>query len=143
MDPVTLLSAARTTATLCLDLYRFYRHVQDAPKKSGELCDEVDELSSVMKELANTVKVVGESSDDVVLTNVISDDSFQKYSRFLNEISCRILVNKNDIKKKLKWPLSAKENEELIAKIERHKATFTLALQSAILNVGSAHTYFY
>ena len=77
-----------------------------------------------------------------MFSNVISVDSLHKYSEFVKDFSSRIQVNKNETKKKLKWPLSIKDNEELLTKIERHKTTFTLALENAGLNVGIAHTYF-
>jgi len=38
--------------------------------------------------------------------------------------------------------LPTKDNNTLIAKVERYKATFTLALQSTDLKLGSIHTYF-
>ena len=147
MDPITIIGAvascaqlAGTTAQLGLQLYRFYCDVKNAPAKSKELCDEVSELSNVMQELARTLKTVEQRCD--VVSNVISVDSLHKYSQFVKDFSSRIQVNKNEIKKKLKWPLSIKENEELLVKIERHKATFTLALENAVLNIGIAHTYF-
>ena len=148
MDPITILGAvaasaqlAGTTAQFSFQLYRFYCDVKKAPTKSKELCNEVSELATVMESLARTIKIVEESSDNVII-DVISDDSLQKYAQFLNELSSRILVNKNDIKKKLKWPLSTKDNETLIAKIERQKSTFNLALQAANLKLDSTHTYF-
>jgi hypothetical protein len=147
MDPITIIGAIAscaqltgTTAQLGLQLYRFYCDVRNAPAKSKELCDEVSELSYVIEELSRTLKAVEQQCS--VVNNVISADSLNKYSEFLKDFSSRIHVNKNDIKKKLKWPLSIKDNEELLVKIERHKATFTLALQSAGLKVDIAHTYF-
>jgi len=146
MDPITIIGAiaacaqlAGTTAQLGLQLYRFYCDVKSAPEKSKELCDEVSELSNVMGELARTLKAVEQQCD---VSNVISVDSLEKYSEFVKDFSSRIQVNKNETKKKLKWPLSIKDNEELLTKIERHKTTFTLALENAVLNVGIAHTYF-
>ena len=68
--------------------------------------------------------------------------ALQRYSQFLADLSSRIQVNKNDTKKRWKWPLSIKENEELIEKSERYKATFTLALGNINLKVATNHTYF-
>jgi predicted AlkP superfamily phosphohydrolase/phosphomutase len=147
MDAITMLGAvaaaaqlAGMTSNLGLQLYRLYCDLKNAPKKSKELCVEISELSSVIDDLAHALKKAeGDSGIDVI--NMISMDSLQKYSQFLKELSSRLLVNKN-IKEKLKWRLSTKDNEELIGKIERHKATFALALQSANLKLGSTHTYF-
>src|SRR5271154_1655409 len=125
MDPITILGAvaasaqlAGTTAQLGLHLYRFYCDFKNAPEKSKELCEEISELSSVIKSLADALKAV-EENRDVVFIDIISDDSLQKYSQFVKDFHSRIQVNKNEIKKMLKWPLSKKENEELIAKVER------------------------
>jgi hypothetical protein len=148
MDPVTLLGAvaaaaqlAGTTAKLGLQLYRFYSEVKNAPTKSKELCDEIFELSSVIEKLSDTLKTVEEIGGAVVVGSICSD-SLQGYSQFLTDLSSRIQVNKNDTKKRLKWPFSTKDNEELIAKSERYKATLTLALGNVSLKLSSAHTYF-
>jgi len=148
MDPVTLLSTAAaaaqfasTTAKFGLQLYRFYCDVKNAPAKSKELCNEIAELSSVIEELSSTLKTVEENDGPVVVNGFLSN-SLQRYSQFLTELSSRIQLNKEDIKKRLKWPLSTKENQELIAKSERHKATFTLALQNVNLKLNSAQQYF-
>ena len=147
MDPITVLGAvaasaqlAGATAQLGLRLYRFYCEVKEAPAKSKELCDEVSELSSIMEKLAQTLKTVEENSNIVIDT--ISINSLSTYSQFVKDFSSRIEVKKNEIKKSLKWPLLKKDNEEFIAKIERHKATFTLALQNANLKLSSSNTYF-
>ena len=70
MDPITIIGAiaacaqlAGTTAQLGLQLYRFYCDVKSAPEKSKELCDEVSELSNVMRELARTLKAVEQQCD--------------------------------------------------------------------------------
>lgn len=148
MEPITIVGAvsaatdlAVMTLKLGLQLYRFYCEVKSAPKKSKELCDEISELSFVMNDLAQTLKEV-EENPDIVIVNIISVDSLQKYSQFLSDLSSCVQVDKKEIKKRLKWPLSTKDNEELIAKLERYKATMTLALQSAVLKLGSAHEYF-
>lgn len=145
MDPVTMLGGvaaavqlAGTTANIGLQLYRFYCDVKNAPEKSKELCDEISDLSSVINDLAQTLKAADNTFD---VPGAISNDSLQKYSQFLMDISSRIQLNKRGLKKRLKWPLSTKENEDLIAKIERYKATFTLALETANLKQGSAHAY--
>jgi hypothetical protein len=46
-------------------------------------------------------------------------------------------------KKRWKWSLSIKENEELIEKSERYKTTFILALGNINLKVATNHTYFH
>ena len=145
MDPVTILSAvsaaaqlAGSTASIGLKLYSFYFKVKDAPKKSQELCEEISDLSTVMENLSQTLTALGNSEID----NVISIDSLEKYSQFLEEVRSRVHLDKGDIKKRVKWPLSIKDNEELISKAERHKTTFTLALGTANLKVGSVHAYF-
>src|SRR5215471_7469924 len=127
MDPITVLGAvpasaqlAGTTSNLCIQLYRYYCGVKGAPENSKELCDEISDLSDIITGLAHAVKMVEETSDMVVI-KFVSVESLQNYSQFLGELSSRIHVNKNDIKKKLKWPLSTKDNEQLITKVERYK----------------------
>lgn len=148
MDPLTIISAvaaaaqlAATTANIGLQLYRFYCDLKNAPEKSKELCHEISDLSSVMQDFVQTLKAI---EDSAIIIDVGFDDLLRncsQFCQFLMDLSSLIQLNKNELKKRMKWPLSTKENEELIAKVERYKATFMLALESANLKLGSAHSY--
>ncbi len=144
MDPITIVSAvaaaaqlAGSTASIGLKLFRFYCNVKDAPRKSKELCEEISELSAVIENLSQILTELGNSE----IVNVISINSLEKYSQFLDEVRSQVHLDKGDVKKRLKWPLSTKENEELISKSERYKSTFEVALGIANLKVGSVHMY--
>jgi hypothetical protein len=49
---------ADMTAKLSAQLYRYIHDVKDAPEQSKELCDEVSELSSIVIDLADVLKIV-------------------------------------------------------------------------------------
>lgn len=147
MDPFSIIGAvaaaaqlAGSTANIGLSLYRFYCEVKNAPEKSKELCDEIYDLSTVINDLAQILKEVDKRTD-VIAIDIISIDSLQKYYQFLDDLSSRIKVNEKGFKKKFKWPFSIKDNLELMAKVGRHKSTFMLALETANLSLGSAHSY--
>ena len=147
MDPFIPLGAvasatqlASLTANIGLKLYRLLGNIKYAPQNSKELCDEISELSSVINDLVDSLNSIEENSD-IIIADIVSMDSLNKYQQFLKDVSFRFSVNKTDLKKRLKWPLSLKENEELIAKIERHKSQFTLALQSASFRLGCTQRF--
>lgn len=144
MDPITILGAvaaaaqlASSTTSVALQLFRIYCNIKDAPQKSYELCEEVSNLSTVIEDLSQILKTISNSE---IVGNVISVNSLEKYSQFLKELSSRVHLDNREIKKRITWPLSAKGNEELISRAERYKATFMLALETANLKIGSAHT---
>jgi predicted ribosome quality control (RQC) complex YloA/Tae2 family protein len=147
MDPLTIVGAVASCAQLAemtgktfVHLFRYYHGVKQAPEKSKELTDEISELSSVLEDLADTLKEVNDTCGDVV-NDIIKARSLQRYSDFLNDFQSRIHVDKKDLKKRVKWPFSAKENEESISRIERYKATFVMALETANLKLTSINTY--
>lgn len=147
MDPITIIGAVAAVAQLVglaanlgMQAYRLLRDIKKVPKKSRELCDEIYDLSSVINELYYTLKTVENANTAVV--DSISVDFLEKHSHFLTELTSRIQVDKTEIKNRLRWPLSTKENEEWIQKVQRHKSTLALALQNVDLKLGSTHMYF-
>ena len=132
-DPNTILGAVAAAAQLadmttmyCFRAYSYYRDIKEVPSKSKDLREEFSQLSSIIRDLAEVLTTVKTNNSEV--GNVISPSSLEQYPDFLKDFVSRLKLNENDFKKRLKWPFSVKENEDYIAKIERHKMTFSLAL---------------
>jgi hypothetical protein len=48
----------------------------------------------------------------------------------MNDMQKHIEVQDGEVIKRLKWPFTQKQNEEYLSRLERYKATFTLALST-------------
>jgi hypothetical protein len=138
MDPVTVVGllasigqVAAQTVTIVVSLSNYYRDVKDGPAQSKELRDEFYNVSELLdclkKALANNPGVLVEQ-------HAALQRSIAEFQNVLNELGHRIKPKRTLGIRRLKWPFSKAENETLISKLERYKATFSFAL-------NISHTY--
>lgn len=131
MDPVSAFGIAASASQLAEQaagiaktLYDYFRSVRDAPKHSKELriealivADVLEDLTSVLKDLPLDIK-----------TGNTIDESVKEFAVTIREMARFIEVREDEYMKRFKWPFTQKENEKLIAKLERYKKTFHMAL---------------
>lgn len=131
MDPASAFSIA-TGASQCIQqtakviawLLKYLAGVKQAPKLAKELRMELFSIHQVLEELKSTCE--GLSS------GIKADALSETVSEFLNtmaEVEKNLDIKENEINwKRFKWPLTQKDTEKYISKLERHKSTFSLAL---------------
>jgi hypothetical protein len=132
MEPITAIGLALSVAQVAeftgrvfINLYRYYLDVQDAPARSAELRDEVgislSLLNALPPALANdsTLSVIQLSALETAVTG---------FRQTLEKMNSYILPEATSSFRKLKWPFNQDKNARLIAKIERYKVAFGLAL---------------
>jgi hypothetical protein len=134
MEPLSALAIATTTTpyleqslTVSRSLYDYFKETKNSPELSKELRRESmlvsDVLDDLHKALASNVRSV--SSSKVGRYADIVDE----FALTMTEMTARIQVKSKEAKKRLKWPFTAKENQEYLGKFERYTSTFMLALQ--------------
>jgi hypothetical protein len=133
MDPVTAVGLAASACQLAAvakdvvsNIYKYYDAVKDAPKNSRELRQELGAVSDLLDSLED---ILVNSSAKFPSTG---PDSFQtaitEFQEILKEIRGRVAKPQTEGSKRLRWPFTKAENERLLFRIERYKATFNLAL---------------
>ena len=130
MDPITAFGVVVNVASLAdvafhvfKEILDYYHEVKSAPAKSRELQDELFAISNVARDMSALV-----CKTSVETHGVITNESIGQFRELLKDIEAKIIVPKRSLNKRLKWPFTMKENEEYITRLERFKATFTLAL---------------
>jgi len=134
MDPVSALSVAAAAAQFAEQvliiserLYQFFKTVKNAPKLSRELRQEALLLSDTFENLrsvftAHASKALQKASP--------SADLLQGFEETIKQIAARVEIKEGEASwKRLVWPFTQKENEDYLAKLERFKSSFQLALQ--------------
>jgi hypothetical protein len=131
IDPLTALgvldNAASLTGTLSKvfkALYDYGHTVKDAPEKSQQLQEELFMLSNIARRLGITLAKA--SVREAV--KPVPDEAVARFAEMLEEMDGKIAIPKGMSIKRLKWPFSQKENGEYLERIERFKATLSLAL---------------
>ena len=135
MDPVSSTSAVVALAgfagTVFLNVLRYAKAVKESQK-------ELAQLSSEIAALAGTLR-----SAELLLQDLhskeITGERITQCWELLEKINRRLENSKADplsqgrmkrFGKTLKWPFTLQETKELLEKIERHKAAFSLAISS-------------
>jgi hypothetical protein len=124
MDPVTgiglagsAIQIAEFSAKVFSALFAYFQGVANAPENSEAVQQELLAVTLVLKTLAP------EFDDQFLRT-----EDLTSFMQLLTEIHRRIELPKGLSVKRLKWPFSQKENLKYLSRLERFKATFTLAL---------------
>lgn len=131
IDPVTAIGLAASVADLAelalklfLTLCQHYRSIRDAPAKSAELRAEVETIL----DLASTLKETVEQNPTKILLQQLLTRAVNELLTLLRELQKRVEPANVQGFQRLKWPFKESENDKYIAKIERYKNTFNLAL---------------
>jgi hypothetical protein len=135
MDPATALGVAAAAtqfaeqAVMIFDcLYQYSKSVKNAPAKSRELRQELLLLSDLLENLAS---VFSKQNKSPVLPNASKySDLLQDLKETMTEMAEKAEITAGKISlKRLVWPFKQKDNEKYLAKVERFKTLFHLALQ--------------
>jgi len=133
MDPVTALGLLQSVDVLvgmarCIvsNMYLYFEAVKNAPKMSAELRQEMGIICTLLDSLA-IAAAHEDSNSQCRLASSISLAT-QQFKLVLSEMNTRVTVSQTSGMKRLKWPFAKEENERLLAKLERFKNTFTMAM---------------
>lgn len=125
MDPVSIIGLSASLAQLAglakdivVNMWRYFDAVKSAPKRSEELRQEVANISSLLDSL-------DEGSMEVIFTTGTPLDEFLS---MLKELHSRVSTPTAKGFGRWKWPFTQDENNRLLARIERYKVTFNMAL---------------
>lgn len=134
MDPASIIGliSALTqlvayTAKVATSLSDYCSTVKNAPARSKELCDELETVSAVLHSLTQLLKP--DSNVQISLLPISAlQKTAQKFGELLQSLERRVQPLSFQGHKKYFWPLSKSRIEKALVKLERHKITFSLAL---------------
>src|SRR5271170_527394 len=137
MDPITAVGITvnvgaliQLTSGIIVGLIDYCLSVKCAPVKSKELRDELLVLSDVLKELETIIKPIPSPHMEGSQRSLSLQKALSEFGEMLNDMYKRVAISKMNFTKRIKWPFTEKENVDYLARMERYKATFTLALSS-------------
>jgi hypothetical protein len=120
--------------------YCYLHDLKDVEKDAKKLIDEVNLLSGILHSLKNVAEYL--ESDDYEFdpaTQIHYVNACQKsllrIQEQLDGADPTSTSGVKKLKKKLKWPFEKHKTEELLADIEKHKATMTLAMSADHMSV--------
>lgn len=135
MDPLSALGAAASIAQLAgvakdivSNMWQYFEAIKNAPKHSKEVRQEMAILSDVLYSLDEALNLPSCKS---LFTN---SAPFDEFLDMLNHLRARVAIPQTQGVGRLRWPFNEYENKKWLDRIERYKATFSLAL-----NVQSVH----
>jgi hypothetical protein len=145
MDPVTALGIAGTAVQLVEQtlrisdcLYQYFKSVKNAPAKSRELRQEALLLSDVLETLAALFSA--QNKPTVLPNSGKYADVLQEFKETMAEMAKKVEIKKGKLSfKRLAWPFNERENEKYLARMERFKGSFQLAVQ-ALQSYDSLHS---
>lgn len=136
-DPLSVSASISGLITLAdivfRQIYKYIKAVKKAPKEISALSTEIGSLYGILNSLQ-------------LVSRQLEDETFDTSTRIHHVQSCfetlehvRSILDKDDtsslhdqrletLRRKLRWPFTSSEVKDLIAEIERHKATLGLAL---------------
>lgn len=133
MDPGTILAVVQTSDRILSLIVKYYSGVKNAKNDIEALRTEVEAFHNVLRKIQELVP----SSDATKLPLLASlATAIKSSSSDIENIKNKLDSNKGERTmsrvglRALQWPFSKKEVEDHIANLERHKTTFTLALNS-------------
>jgi hypothetical protein len=131
MDPLSSMAnisqLADLTALIFIDLFNYCRAVKQAPKCAVELRNELQNVSCLLDQIKEHFN---DGSQALVSRHVLESmkQCTQEFEKLLQAMGDRIRREKTQGFQRLIWPFSSSENREFLARIERYKTIFNLAL---------------
>lgn len=133
MDPVSAIGLvaslgqlAGAAKDLVLNMYQYFDAVKSAPKRSQELRQEMALISDLLDVLEDMVKTA--SPQAPFQAQAALEESISGFQEILGKMNARITIPQTKGFKRLSWPFTRDENDSLLSKMERYKASFSLAL---------------
>jgi hypothetical protein len=113
--------------------YQYLRSLQNVEKPAKKLIDEVNVLYGILRSLKNVAEYLESEDykfDPATQIHYVHScqQSLKRIQELLDKAEPSSTPRSRNIKKKLKWPFAKDKTEELLAEIEHHKATMTLAM---------------
>jgi hypothetical protein len=120
--------------------YCYLHDLKDVEKDAKKLIDEVNVLSGILHSLKNVAEYL--ESDDYEFDPATQIHYVNACQNFLLRIQVQLdeadptsTSGAKKLKRKLKWPFEKCKTEELLADIEKHKATMTLEMGADQMSV--------
>jgi hypothetical protein len=130
LDPITAIGLVAAVGTLAqlseqvlLGLYKYLVDVKKAPHRSKELREEIGIMLSLVTTLKETME---QESDNIPQASLYA--AVEEFACMLREMADQVEAKKTMGARKLVWPFTQAKNAEYLAKIERYKSLFSLAL---------------
>ena len=135
MDPVSAFGVAagaaqfvELTENVLLGLFQYFNKVTKASKLSRELRDHVYQLSNILNELQSTLEATN-PRPITASTNTLNDIVVE-FSNTMKDMEGRVVVKEGELKKRIQWPFTEKDNKQFLEKLERYKSIFDSALNT-------------
>ena len=136
-DPFSISASIAGLITLAdvvfCRIFKYVKGVKGAPKAISALSSEIGALYGILNSVLLIVcQLEGETFDSTIQTHHVQScyQTLEKVKKVLDKHGTTSPQDHSveTIKRRLRWPFSMSEAEDLIAEVERHKATMGLAL---------------
>ena len=133
MDPASAFQIAAgaaqfvdLAANVFWGLFQYFKEVKNAPKLSRELQDQAYLLSNILNEIQSTL----EDTDPrpIAASTNILNDIVVEFAKTMKDMEGRFVVKEGELKKRLQWPFTEKENKIFLEKLKSYKSIFDSAL---------------
>ena len=135
LSAVTAALAVIQTAWQAYDLCRtYYSEVKEARSDIQHLREEMVSLETILISISDLAQNPDSGISSRIDHLAQKDGPLQQCQELLEKLVVKLNIGdgKNGMRKfgmrALKWPLSSKDIEKLLTSIDRHKATFSVAL---------------
>lgn len=133
MDPFNVIALvasleqlAAAATNIVSNMYKYYEAVRDAPKCSKELRQEMGAMSDQLNDLVHVVTSTSIKPAFNIPTSFTA--SVKEFQAMLDEMNNRVQVSKTQGRRRLKWPFTKDQNEQLLQRMERYKRMLNMTL---------------
>lgn len=143
-DPISVsasIAGLITTADIVFRrTFKYIKAVKGAQEEIAALSSEITGLFGILNGLHLVARQLeGEAFESTSRTHHIysCQQTLEKIKSLLEESDPSLLHDQpvRSVKRKLRWPFSASETRDLVAEVERHKSTLSLALTADGMSV--------
>ena len=129
MDPITTLHLVTTVTSMACSfisntgaIIQAVKAVKHAPKHAQELRKEINSVTNLLLALEEVV-----TQPHFIASSSLNDDLLD-FKSMLDEMNAKMAIMKTEKLEQVKWPFNMKDTQDKLSKMERYKATFTMAL---------------